>query len=609
MSLVRGVLLVAASLVLTGCTSPAPRTAPLNDPLCDPVKAPINVPSYEVKEERDVSFPGALRFSYRIIVAGDLTEDQVLAVAGDLVAKKIAAIAINAITFLFYKTGTPWEGIYTKASVDWAPSGQWAKADTVQAGDYSRHCFLVGGFIAGGPSSSPPSVPAPSAGTPRLELAAWSYTPRGAGGSCSSDFARARLTIRNAGDGPLSSYRGTLWVSDGPNSGLDFRGFTIDNLTPGQEAVVEKCLWVHYLGAGPQCELSWKENNDRVTVWESRWFSCDSSASDSPSAPSPASPAASPAVPPSAERNVVYVGAFRPRELEFFLDFAWSPTASSLAILNGDSIAIYSVPTKTLERTLYLPDVEDFQWNRLTWSKTGAFVVFGEAYEPFGQTRYDLLVLDANGNLTHRLDVTSHFRTSWLLGLAELVPGQVVFHAVRTIGLLELSSGAIRWNLPVGQGSLVRVEEVSVSPELIAVVDTGEIGGADDRLVLLGADGSVITSMGVERLEAAILLPDASGLVECHSFPHTGRPSEWSLRNVSDLVALGPRGTLASCPQSFSPDGNVLYMVGEGFFEWPDLRKLSTFTCNGNDGTKWQPQGYIAWLNYGTRELVVCQVK
>ena len=95
--------------------------------------------TYEIADREDVSFGAVVRIVYRVEVSGPLTEEELGRIAQEIIDDETGQQDVNAIGFFFYLPDTDTASVYTAGVADWAPDGDWASADTVQAGDYSRH--------------------------------------------------------------------------------------------------------------------------------------------------------------------------------------------------------------------------------------------------------------------------------------------------------------------------------------------------------------------------------------------------------------------------------------------------------------------------------------
>lgn len=85
-----------------------------------------------------------VRVQYRIWIetTGKASRSAVEALAKDLVAQVTSRFDINALSIFVYD-GPNIYGEYTVASVDWAPYGNWGRADEVKTGDYSKHSYTI----------------------------------------------------------------------------------------------------------------------------------------------------------------------------------------------------------------------------------------------------------------------------------------------------------------------------------------------------------------------------------------------------------------------------------------------------------------------------------
>ena len=99
------------------------------------------IPTYKIAEQKDVSYLNVVRLDIRVVVPSDITKQGVKDVAGDVVNKITKSQDVNAIGVLMYDRIEDVDGIYTVANVDWAPYGDWGRANEVETGDYSKHQF------------------------------------------------------------------------------------------------------------------------------------------------------------------------------------------------------------------------------------------------------------------------------------------------------------------------------------------------------------------------------------------------------------------------------------------------------------------------------------
>ena len=100
---------------------------------------PAQTVSYEIAAREDTSFGSVIRITYRVGVGGPLTEEDIRRIAQEIIDDETSRQDVNAIILFFYLPGTDTTGVYSAGTARWAPDGDWASADTVEAGDYSRH--------------------------------------------------------------------------------------------------------------------------------------------------------------------------------------------------------------------------------------------------------------------------------------------------------------------------------------------------------------------------------------------------------------------------------------------------------------------------------------
>lgn len=97
------------------------------------------IPKYEIVKVEDLSFSTCVRVQYRIRVEKLLSLTELADICGEVIKKQKAEKPVNAISFLFYLPLTDTDSISTAGAADWAPNGEWVDADTVKAGNYSKH--------------------------------------------------------------------------------------------------------------------------------------------------------------------------------------------------------------------------------------------------------------------------------------------------------------------------------------------------------------------------------------------------------------------------------------------------------------------------------------
>lgn len=126
---------VAMGAVIAGATS----TLSGNTQKSSAYSMPQPLTAYRIVIVEDVSFANVKRLAVRISIPKQTSKDEMLNMARFEV-ERMKDRKVNAIGFFFYFEGNDTNGI-ADAKVDWAPEGDWAKADSVKTGDYSKHRF------------------------------------------------------------------------------------------------------------------------------------------------------------------------------------------------------------------------------------------------------------------------------------------------------------------------------------------------------------------------------------------------------------------------------------------------------------------------------------
>ena len=104
---------------------------------------------WEIKHIDDISmgeemgYPEKIvRLSHHVQIGDDNTEP-LLDIAKEVVEKATQHTKVNAITVFFWTMSQRIGREVAYANIDWAPYGSWESADTVKAGDYTKHQFTV----------------------------------------------------------------------------------------------------------------------------------------------------------------------------------------------------------------------------------------------------------------------------------------------------------------------------------------------------------------------------------------------------------------------------------------------------------------------------------
>lgn len=94
------------------------------------------LPAFKVVKVEDVSVGGTPRFDYRVVVTGQPTPGQLAQVAEAVFSKAKDDQPFSALRIGFYDYPEYADREFTLGVVDYAPDGDWAKAASVEPGDY-----------------------------------------------------------------------------------------------------------------------------------------------------------------------------------------------------------------------------------------------------------------------------------------------------------------------------------------------------------------------------------------------------------------------------------------------------------------------------------------
>jgi len=106
-------------------------------------KEEIETPYYEIVEEKDLSYSNVVRWQVKAKTYANVTREEVELIAKDIVKYVKSKMEVNAIAIFLYRFEDDISGLYTIASIDYAPYGDWSRADEVETGDYSKHRYHI----------------------------------------------------------------------------------------------------------------------------------------------------------------------------------------------------------------------------------------------------------------------------------------------------------------------------------------------------------------------------------------------------------------------------------------------------------------------------------
>jgi hypothetical protein len=96
------------------------------------------VVAYEVVKKEDISIGNVKRYSWEVVVKEPASIDQLKAIASEVIERAKDDKDFNALVVSFYDYAEFIGNGYVLGKVEFAPDGDWAKADTVETGEYDK---------------------------------------------------------------------------------------------------------------------------------------------------------------------------------------------------------------------------------------------------------------------------------------------------------------------------------------------------------------------------------------------------------------------------------------------------------------------------------------
>ncbi|MGJ0848189.1 hypothetical protein ACR77J_15975 [Tissierella praeacuta] len=94
--------------------------------------------SYRIVEKNDISFGGTYRFSLDVVIDDKVSLADMETLSKEIIKNAKKEDNFNAISINFYDYEEYVGKGYTLGKVEYAPEGEWSKANTVRAGDYKN---------------------------------------------------------------------------------------------------------------------------------------------------------------------------------------------------------------------------------------------------------------------------------------------------------------------------------------------------------------------------------------------------------------------------------------------------------------------------------------
>ncbi len=139
-------VLIGFSLVY-GCgadTTVADNEKTLEDEIIERADSTVELPDYEIALIEDLSFgrdDKTKRFAWHIIITEPVTSEQLIYLSEILLEQAKEREPFNALVLFYYDYEEYIGSGYTLGKAEYAPLGDWSKADTVRTGNYKNMAF------------------------------------------------------------------------------------------------------------------------------------------------------------------------------------------------------------------------------------------------------------------------------------------------------------------------------------------------------------------------------------------------------------------------------------------------------------------------------------
>lgn len=122
----------------------------------------VSVPPFHLHDTKDVSVSSCVRLVADVVLEspGSLTTEQLMNMARQVVADITQTNEVNGIRISFWNSPEDITDGAVIASVDWAPEGEWDKANTVATGSHEKHSYHIA-FNLTTQDETAPSTPTP----------------------------------------------------------------------------------------------------------------------------------------------------------------------------------------------------------------------------------------------------------------------------------------------------------------------------------------------------------------------------------------------------------------------------------------------------------------
>lgn len=101
------------------------------------------IPTYQIVSIKNVSYGNVKRYDVRVHVEHMLSPTELKRVSEAIIEDLKVTRPHNALALLYYLPDSDTNGFYTAGKAEWAPYGDWSRADETNAGTYSNHILRL----------------------------------------------------------------------------------------------------------------------------------------------------------------------------------------------------------------------------------------------------------------------------------------------------------------------------------------------------------------------------------------------------------------------------------------------------------------------------------
>jgi len=102
-----------------------------------------SIPKYEIVSIKSVSYGNVKRYDVRVRVGHMLSRTELERVSEAIIEDLKVTRPHNALALLYYLPDSDTNGFYTAGKAEWAPYGDWSRADEARTGHYSSHALKL----------------------------------------------------------------------------------------------------------------------------------------------------------------------------------------------------------------------------------------------------------------------------------------------------------------------------------------------------------------------------------------------------------------------------------------------------------------------------------